>query len=376
MPSAFSWPVLVPSALRAPAPINLSVRPLKTRPLSISTMDKDTNLSHIAGGNEPAGDGMEERRPEKPYYVVLPCEVKDFRKFVSGLLGKPQELRGEIEGLFQISHQEISTIYHLLEQRMSKQNDSTLVHFGVTVYYDDGQSVVHNSIPAFEAFHPVTPCVPTGVIVTATYLIKFRGHDAPEKQEIEVTIATNPEYRQHEVHKWFDGGLFEYRVVHTERTWATDISGLLRNHAQTILKPKTKVAKFVSRHADELTTYFALTVAMVSAVVWAFVATAKINVFPGLGDVVATKALLSFFVRSVVALLFLASAALAVRTYVENNAYIRNSSGILLTEHDKKKFAEERKQSLLGWVKYGVAWSASIASGVLSSVIYSKNWFW
>jgi len=27
MPSAFSWPVLVPSALRAPAPVNLGVRP-------------------------------------------------------------------------------------------------------------------------------------------------------------------------------------------------------------------------------------------------------------------------------------------------------------------------------------------------------------
>jgi len=28
MPSAFSWPVLVPYALRAPAPVNLGVRPL------------------------------------------------------------------------------------------------------------------------------------------------------------------------------------------------------------------------------------------------------------------------------------------------------------------------------------------------------------
>jgi hypothetical protein len=33
MPSAFLWPVLVPSALRAPAPVNLGVRPQKMHKL-------------------------------------------------------------------------------------------------------------------------------------------------------------------------------------------------------------------------------------------------------------------------------------------------------------------------------------------------------
>jgi hypothetical protein len=32
MPSAFSWPVLVPYALRAPAPVNLGVRPQNLAP--------------------------------------------------------------------------------------------------------------------------------------------------------------------------------------------------------------------------------------------------------------------------------------------------------------------------------------------------------
>jgi len=34
MPSAFSWPVLVPYALRAPAPVNLGVRPSMRRPFT------------------------------------------------------------------------------------------------------------------------------------------------------------------------------------------------------------------------------------------------------------------------------------------------------------------------------------------------------
>ena len=65
---------------------------------------------------------------------------------------------GEIEGTFKIAHRDVTNIYHLLEQRMAKQNDASLVHFAVTVYYNDGNSVVHNNIGDFEKFHPTTKC--------------------------------------------------------------------------------------------------------------------------------------------------------------------------------------------------------------------------
>jgi hypothetical protein len=40
MPSAFSWPVLVPSALRAPAPVNLGVRPHSKKPFGMPHFPK------------------------------------------------------------------------------------------------------------------------------------------------------------------------------------------------------------------------------------------------------------------------------------------------------------------------------------------------
>jgi hypothetical protein len=132
----------------------------------------------------------------------------------------------------------------------------------------------------------------------------------------------------------------------------------------------------VSRHADELTTYFAILVGLFSLQIWAGVAIGKIAAFPGIQDFNAIKDLMSFAVRSVVALVILAASILAIKTYVDNNAYIGTVSGILFTEHDKSKFAEKSKKMLHGWLQYVAAWALSLAMGVLSNVIYAKNWFW
>ena len=49
MPSAFSWPVLVPCALRAPAPVNLGVRLPVKKTMFDSTHEHGPNLFKIFG---------------------------------------------------------------------------------------------------------------------------------------------------------------------------------------------------------------------------------------------------------------------------------------------------------------------------------------
>ena len=141
-------------------------------------MNETSNLlSEIKKG---AGDS------EEPYYVVLPCEIKDFNRFVAELLGKPQELKGEIEGTFEINHKEISNVYYLLEQRMRNQHGQAPINFVITVFYSDGTSATHNNIPDFERYIPINSCHPISVLINAIYLIKFEGRMIPEKQEVDV----------------------------------------------------------------------------------------------------------------------------------------------------------------------------------------------
>lgn len=333
-------------------------------------MDNIENLPRIEKNSDTQLVGKGE---ETPYYVVLPCEVKDFRQFVSGLLGKPQELRGELEGTFTIGHREISNIYHLLEQRMAKQNDASLVHFAITVYYNDGNSVVHNNVRDFESYHPTTKCYATGVATSATYLIKFRGHETPEKQEIEVYFAIDPEFRR-DYPRWFEGGIFEYRIVHTERTWATDIAGLLANHGATVVEKVHGFKHFIRTYGDQIAIYFSQIVVLVSVFVWAGVALNTLS--QTTADLQSIKAFVGFGIRSIAALVLLGVVLGFVRTYVESTAFFGRGSGILFTDDDRKRYAVIAGKKTWGMVRYVGVQGLSLVSGVVSNIIYSKNLFW
>jgi len=332
----------------------------------------DNHLPRIASTGI-TGD-LANPRDENPYYVMLPCEVKDFRNFVSGLLGKPQELRGEVEGTFKIGHSEITNIYYLLEQRMAKQNDASLIHFMITVYYDDGQSIVHNNIADFETYHPTTQCHPTAVQISATYLIKFRGHETPEKQEIEITFATQPDYKIRRPSFYRLGPLFEYRIVHTERTWATDIAGLLKNHASTILVKPTGIAKFFRQHCDEIAIFFTEVVFLISIILWAIFAIKMLGTTTV--EIASLRQTAIFFVKSIPSFALLALMMMALKTYVERSAFFYYPSTIIFTKHDTDSFVETQKSITWGVIRYAAVWVLTVITSIISNILYSRNWFW
>ena len=124
--------------------------------------------------------------------MVIPCEVSEFGNFVMGLLGKPQTIKGQEEGVFDISPKDISNVYHLIDQRITKQNDGQLVHFEVKVIYDNGASVTHKRVEDFEAYYPTDNGFPVEIALSFHYLIKFNDRDVPEKQEINFVFSSNP----------------------------------------------------------------------------------------------------------------------------------------------------------------------------------------
>lgn len=334
-------------------------------------MNEDNNQYPISEDGQPTR--IVGRNDANPYHVVLPCDVKDFRSFVSGLLGKPQELRGELEGSFKLTPRDVANVYHLLEQRMAKQNDATLVHFSVAVFYDDGNSVVHNNIHDFETYHPTTKCTPTGVVVSATYLIKFRGHEIPEKQEIEVIFGAAPEFRR-EAPRWFHEGLYQFRIVHTERTWATDIAGLLTNHGSTLINKASGAYKLVRRYADDIAIYFAQFIFLLTVFLWASLALKNLDALTG--ELQSIKDFIAFGIRSVPALALVIMAVVAIKFYVENTAFFIRQSSIVFTEADRDTFEKMESRRRRGVLRYVAVQLVSIATGIISNMIYSRNWSW
>jgi hypothetical protein len=81
--------------------------------------------------------------------MLLPCAPDQFGDFVAGLLGKPQTIERSIKGPFVVTKDDIENLHHLIEQRVSSQNERTLIQFTCRIVYDDDSSVLLNSFPDF-----------------------------------------------------------------------------------------------------------------------------------------------------------------------------------------------------------------------------------
>lgn len=310
---------------------------------------------------------------EKIYSVVLPCDTKDFTKFISSLLGKPQELRGSIEGVFKITPQEIVNIYHLLQQRISKQNKSTPINFKITVYYDDGHSVEHNNINDFRNYHPISKCVATGIIISATYLIKFEDAEIAEKQDIEVIFATTPDWTSdYRYSSWFRGGVFQFKIKYTERTWAEDISGLLKKHGESIVKKQTGIKRWIISNIDDCTEYFLCFIAA------AFLIYTSNSLIDNIQNINSDQIGIFFIetIKAVTIFFFLCMSFFIINKILQNTPYIGEKSAILITQYDIDKQVEIKNNRTMNLLKYASGWTSGVIIGIISNIIYSKNLFW
>ncbi|HDY8206681.1 TPA: hypothetical protein RQL25_004395 [Vibrio vulnificus] len=302
------------------------------------------------------------------YQLVLPCDVKDFRSFVSSLLGKPQEERGAIEGTFHAEVKDISNIFYLIDQRITEQNDSSLVNFSLKVLYDNGTSVVHNKIEQFELYFPTSDTSPVEVVLTLSYLIKFQTAKTPEKQDVDVVISLD-EHRLHKNKAWFSGGIFEYSIKHTNRTWAADIANMLKNHSSTFMNKKTGVLKFLDEYGHELFDYSFWLVLFGFFSYWFFDTK---EMFFGIETSDISVAKMAEHVFTFMYLSIVLCAVLKLTEHIARNRFfIKFTSYITLIDKDYKKMEKQKKKEERKTFGFLVAFAFNIISGVLASVLYS-----
>lgn len=317
------------------------------------------------------------KNQDRTYSVVLPCDTKDFTKFVSSLLGKPQELRGRIDGVFTINPQEIINVYHLLNQRINKQNRCTTINFKITVYYNDGHSVEHNNINDFKEYHPISKCVATGIIISATYLIRFEQSESAEKQDIEVIFATTPEWNSdYRYQSWFSGGSFQYKIKHTERTWAEDISGLLKKHGDSVITKKSGALNWILNNVDDFTEYLFYTTAAISLI---FISTSVIfnlKEISALNNISEINNSLIYIIKGGTIVFVSAILLLMINKFLQLTPYIGEKSSILITSYDIENNKKIKTKRLKNIIKYLTGWGSGIFIGIISNIIYNQSYFW
>ncbi len=180
--------------------------------------------------------------------VALPVDREQLGGFIAGLLGQQQSIERELLGTFNIDHAWLLHVHALLEQRIHQQNGATLSAFGASIYYSDDLKRDLTSIEAFRHFSETKNIRSVGVKLTWTYLINFPGKQVPERQVITLLVAEEAptsSRTESSVRKITSSrnrlGLINYRIHHTERTWADDIETLLRQEIDLILQKETKL---------------------------------------------------------------------------------------------------------------------------------------
>lgn len=195
---------------------------------------------------------MSTQPPVPPGSLVLPIDQEEFKKFITGLLGKPQTLESTLRGCFELDARDVENTFHLVQQRVTQQNAATLIQFTVKLVYEDNSTVLLNSLEAFKTHAEVRPVATIGAHLSWTYLITFQDRKAPEKQQIDMSFVVAHHRVMFEDGPAFivpmpgGGGHVFIRISHTARTWGVDLEALLTGHAKSLMKTESKFAKFIN----------------------------------------------------------------------------------------------------------------------------------
>ncbi|MFV7236336.1 hypothetical protein [Flavobacterium sp. ZB4R12] len=180
--------------------------------------------------------------------VALPFNNEQFKDFIVSLLGKPQTISKHLEGTFEINKENIITLFEVINQRIYQQNDSKLIQFRASIYYNDNTTVTLNGFEHLVHFNEKLPLVSRAVHLTWQYLVKFRDKDTFEKQEISISFITDnngsiPSFDGEVHHRYFNSGI-NFRISHTARTWGADIEAMLTKNLQTMIQKENKFLDF------------------------------------------------------------------------------------------------------------------------------------
>lgn len=343
-----------------------------------------------------------QENPQEQFGVMLPCEPKDFGKFISSLLGKPQTLEKLFKGVFSISKKELFDIHHLLDQRIHQQNEATLTQVTAKIFFNDDSSVLLNSLEDFEHYNEVRPLRSVGVTFSWSYLIKFHRKETIEKQQIDLTFRSGSAGREilfedglymTRGHSWTGPGGVFLRISHTERTWGLDIESLLSGYIKNIIsEPETK-KDFVSKHSGKIG--FAVTsIFFIGAIIGAFWAThsfidsytATVN---SLGKGITSQSLVleqkvdflldiitkgawPRYILSVVGFIVISLiVSIFFGIWVTSKATRKSRSFVLLSKAAETYKKEIEKELRRDWLMFGLSICASVLTGIVSNILFN-----
>lgn len=169
-------------------------------------------------------------------------------------------IAGARKGSFDITLEDLSNFYHLIDQRLSEQSAYKIERFESIVYLNNGTSRRLPSVSDIKAYAALNKAIPTVVSLHLSLLIQFPHAESVERQEIDVTIRASQiadetvemQMSEDRMRMASDRvqiaiesgssqlGLITYTINHTRISWGLDIENLLQAHIGKFIREPSK----------------------------------------------------------------------------------------------------------------------------------------
>jgi hypothetical protein len=328
--------------------------------------------------------------------VVLPCPPDQFRDFIAGLLGRAQTIESWVDGPFEVDRQGVENLFHLIDQRISSQNEASLVQFTARIIYDNRSSVLVNSLQEFLSYNEVKPLIALGLHLSWSYLIKFQNKKFPEKQVIVISFdSTISNYSSSGVSSlrlmYREAAPITLRIEHTDRTWGADIEALLRGQLEMLRRPIGKARRLSNRYSGVIGSFAAATAFMLTLFAtyrisseFAASQTARLvaavqNIAPSeevarkltfLTDLVTGGIWPRFTLFVAVLLLGLTVGSIALGVIISEQSHVKVPSFVLLTKRSRENKEIQAARLKNSWYVLLGTFAGAMVLGVLSNAIF------
>ncbi|MEM1242588.1 MAG: hypothetical protein AAGI45_22385 [Cyanobacteria bacterium P01_H01_bin.26] len=169
--------------------------------------------------------------------ITFGLNENSFKDFMVGLLGKPEQIEGYVEGSFEVNVSNLQDLYSKIDNRVIHQHDAILLEFKAELFFDDDSSITFNTIGNLISYQETRSIICNGFNFTWSYLVTFKKDRPPERQEI--SVFANTSYGKNRKRNKLlilslvsnDGveiPKVNYSIRCTEKTWGADLTEIIK----------------------------------------------------------------------------------------------------------------------------------------------------
>lgn len=338
---------------------------------------------------------------EEVGFLSLPLNKDQFTNFIKSLLGSPQTINNTHFGIFEVSIENVKNFDYLLTQRITQQNAGVLVNFAATIIFSDNSSLELHSIEQLETYREVRPIISVAIHLLWDFIINFPDSSRPEKQRVQLSILTKrratPDIDGEGIilHPSFisQGGKINFRIEHTDRTWGADIEAILTNSIKGLMKPESKLKRFIRNNGTKLGAICGLLFFLstlygcnrvlngigtknllhINEVIKNINSTSKIDVISRkvdyLAEYIAKGDWLQYNLYTTIFIVFSVFLAILFAYWISELSMISERSFLLLTKESEKEMKRMQRSTTKEWLSFFGAIITSLLTGILTNYI-------